>query len=98
VRSSERPPRPPRPAPSRSTIIKYLRELRGGDRVDVTCAFEWGTGKAFKPAQRIIKEDGTVAAEFAIVGGILDLTTRRLVADPAARLAALADDPGLPGC
>jgi acyl-CoA thioester hydrolase len=78
--------------------IKYLRELRGGDQVDVTCEFEWTGGKTFRFRQQIVKADGTVAAEIAAVGGILDLTARRLVADPAARLAALADDPALLGC
>jgi acyl-CoA thioester hydrolase len=77
--------------------ITYLRELRGGDKVDVTCAFDWSGGKTFKLVQHIIKEDGAVAAEISLVGGILDLTARRLVADPAARLAALADDPALLG-
>ena len=78
--------------------IKYLRELRGGDQVDVTCEFEWGGGKTFRLRQQIVKADGTVAAEIAAVGGILDLVERRLVADPGARLAALADDPALLGC
>jgi acyl-CoA thioester hydrolase len=78
--------------------VKYLRELRGGETVDVTCGFEWGGGKTFKLAQQIIKEDGTVAADISVIGGILDLAARRLVADPAARLAALADDPALLGC
>ena len=78
--------------------IKYLRELRGGDQVDVTCEFEWGGGKTFRLRQQIVKADGTVAAEIAAVGGILDLTARRLVADPLARLTALADDPALLGC
>jgi acyl-CoA thioester hydrolase len=77
--------------------IKYLRELRGGDLVDVTCSFEWGGGKTFKLLQQIVKEDGTVAAEIVVIGGILDLVARRLVADPAERLAAIADDRELLG-
>ncbi len=43
--------------------VKYRRELRGGERVRVTCRFAYGTGKTFTMEQRIIKEDGTVAAE-----------------------------------
>ncbi|WP_406447924.1 acyl-CoA thioesterase [Streptomyces sp. NBC_00876] len=75
--------------------VKFLRELRGGERVRVSCRFEYGEGKTFTVAQQILKEDGTVAAEVTGVAGILDLTTRRLVADPAGRLAALAKDPDL---
>ncbi len=75
--------------------VKFRRELRGGERVRVSCRFDYGQGKTFTVAQQILKEDGTVAAEIMGVAGILDLTTRRLVADPAGRLAALAKDPEL---
>lgn len=43
--------------------VKYRRELRGGERVRVTCRFDYGTGKTFTMEQQILKEDGTVAAE-----------------------------------
>lgn len=75
--------------------VKFRRELRGGERVRVSCRFEYGQGKTFTVAQQILKEDGTVAAEITGVAGVLDLTTRRLVADPAGRLAALAKEPEL---
>ncbi|MFJ4963167.1 Long-chain acyl-CoA thioesterase FadM [Streptomyces sp. ADI96-02] len=75
--------------------VKYRRELRGGERVRVTCAFVYGTGKTFTMEQRILKEDGEVAAEIIGVVGVLDLAERRLVADPRGRLAALAGDPAL---
>lgn len=61
----------------------------------VTCRFMYGEGKTFTVAQQILKEDGTVAAEVTGVAGMLDLTARRLIADPAGHLAALADDPEL---
>ncbi|MDQ0798048.1 thioesterase family protein [Streptomyces sp. B1I3] len=77
--------------------VKYLRELRGGDRVRVSCAFVYGPGKTFEVRQRITKEDGTVAAEIDAVGGVLDLSARRLIADPAGRLASLAEKPELLG-
>ncbi|MEU1125347.1 thioesterase family protein [Streptomyces sp. NPDC005899] len=77
--------------------VRYLRELRGGDRVRVSCAFAYGPGKTFGVRQRITKEDGTLAAEVDAVAGVLDLTTRRLVADPAERLASLAEKPALLG-
>lgn len=75
--------------------VKFRSELRGGDRVRVTCRFDYGEGRTFTVAQQILKEDGTLAAEVTGVAGILDLTTRRLIADPAQRLASLAKDPDL---
>ncbi|MEQ4206606.1 acyl-CoA thioesterase [Actinopolymorpha sp. B9G3] len=75
------------------TTIRFLRELRGGDLVDVTCAFEWGAGKSFRLVQRFVLSDGTLAAELTAVCGLLDLAERRLVPDPRARLSALADNP-----
>ncbi len=75
------------------TTIRYKRELRAGDKVEVTCGFEWGTGKTFRLAQVIRKVDGTVSAEVTAVGGFMDLTARRLLEDPAGRIGALAEDP-----
>lgn len=77
--------------------VTYATELRGGERVRATCAFEYGTGKTFKAVQQILKGDGTVAADIVGVGGILDLSARKLVRDPAARLRALADSPEVLG-
>ncbi|MBM9620901.1 acyl-CoA thioesterase [Streptomyces zhihengii] len=75
--------------------VKYARELRGGDRVRVSCRFVYGEGKTFRVEQRIVKEDGTTAAEITGVAGMLDLSSRRLIADPAGHLAQLADHPEL---
>ncbi|MFC4373715.1 acyl-CoA thioesterase [Nocardia halotolerans] len=80
------------------STIKYKRELRGGDEVTVTCAFEWPEGsKVFRFHHRIIKLDGTEAAEITVVAGAMDLTTRRLVADPAEHFRSLAEHPELLG-
>ncbi|MGW7584860.1 acyl-CoA thioesterase [Kitasatospora sp. NPDC054768] len=79
------------------TTVKYLRELRAGDSVEVGCSFTWREGKTFQLVQRLVREDGVLAAEITGVGGILDLTERRLVADPREPLRALATDPGLLG-
>ncbi|MGW3956099.1 acyl-CoA thioesterase [Streptomyces sp. NPDC004752] len=79
---------------SLETRIRYLRELRAGDEVDVTCAFEWGGGRTFQIPQTIRKADGTVAAQITGVGGILDLKLRKLVADPREALKELATDLG----
>lgn len=75
--------------------VRFLRELRGGEQVRVTCQFVYSSGKTFEVVQKIIKEDGTVAAEITGVAGMLDLTARRLIADPAGHLASLAGNPDL---
>src|SRR4051794_32310738 len=62
------------------TTIKFRRELRGGDEVDVSCVFSYGTGKTFTVTQQITKLDGTVAAEITGTAGMLDLAERRLIA------------------
>lgn len=76
------------------TTVKYLRELRAGDEVDVSCVFEWGEGKTFRIRQTIRKTDGTLSAEVSGVGGILDLKARKLVPDPRQIFKELAADPG----
>lgn len=77
--------------------IRYLRELRGGQEVDIGCAFAWGQGKTFRIHQHYRLPDGTAVAELTGVGGLLDLTERKLVADPGGRFRALAAEPGLLG-
>lgn len=77
--------------------IRYLAELRGGDSLDVTCEFRWGSGKTFDIAQEYVRTDGVRVAELTSVSGLIDLTERRLVADPAARMRALAGEPEVLG-
>ncbi|CAM5335135.1 Acyl-CoA thioesterase OS=Streptomyces tendae OX=1932 GN=GUR47_30815 PE=4 SV=1 [Streptomyces tendae] len=79
------------------TTIRFRRELLAGDETTVTCAFEWGTGKTFRIRQLITKTDGTLAAEVEGVGGLMDLTERRLVPDPRQRFKELAARPELFG-
>jgi len=45
------------------TSIRYHRELRDGDEVDVSCAFIWGNGKTFEVRQDFHRPDGTLIAE-----------------------------------
>ncbi|MBO8189971.1 acyl-CoA thioesterase [Streptomyces spirodelae] len=77
--------------------LRYKRELRAGDEVTVSCAFEWGERKIFGMRQLIVKADGAVAAELTGVGGIMDLGARRLVTDPGGALRELATDPKILG-
>jgi acyl-CoA thioester hydrolase len=79
------------------TTIRYLRELSGGDEVDVSCAFAWGEGRTFRLEQDFRRADGTQVAHLVAVAGVLDLAERRLVKDPRDRLRALATEPGLLG-
>ncbi|MHC3474243.1 acyl-CoA thioesterase [Streptomyces sp. 7R007] len=73
--------------------VRYQRELRAGDEVEVTCAFDWVGGKTFRTEQTIRKADGTVAAEITAVGGLLDLNERRLVTNPQKIFQELSTDP-----
>ncbi|WP_067701296.1 acyl-CoA thioesterase [Nocardia jejuensis] len=77
--------------------IKYFRELHGGDEVTVSCEFEWLGGKTFRMHQLISKIDGTVSAQIDVVGGIMDLTLRKLVTDPGGRLREIAESPEVLG-
>lgn len=79
------------------TTIRFQRELREGDEVDVSCAFVWGGGKTFRAIQEMRCLDGTVAAEVTAVLGVLDLGRRRLVPDPAGVLRSLTSDPAILG-
>ncbi|MCI2418714.1 acyl-CoA thioesterase [Saccharopolyspora sp. K220] len=75
--------------------IRYLRELRAGEDVTVTCEPSYGEGKTFTMHHGFIRNDGTVAAELQQVMGILDHPTRRLVPNPHQVLRALATQPDL---
>jgi acyl-CoA thioester hydrolase len=79
------------------STVRYLRELRGGDDVDVSCEFVWGPGKVFHIRQEYRRPDQMQVAELTGVAGILDLNTRRLVEDPREPFRKLATDPGLLG-
>jgi acyl-CoA thioester hydrolase len=73
--------------------VRYLRELRGGDEVDVSCEFRWGEGKTFQIVQELTRPDGTQVATVTGVGGLLDLSARKLVPDPRVRFRQLATNP-----
>ncbi|HEX2497239.1 MAG TPA: acyl-CoA thioesterase [Actinomycetes bacterium] len=77
--------------------VRYYRELRSGDDVDVSCEFQWGDGKVFHIHQDYRRPDQTQVAELIGVAGMLDLARRRLVSDPMERFRALATNPDLLG-
>lgn len=78
------------------TTVRFISELRPHDTVRVWTRFEHGSGKTGRVTQRLLRGDQLVA-EVTSVTGMLDLATRRLVADPAARLRAMAARPELLG-
>ena len=79
------------------TTVRYRRELRGGDEVDVSCGFVWGENRTFALEQAYRRPDGVHVAELTGVCGLLDLATRRLVPDPAGRFRSLAAVPDVLG-
>lgn len=62
--------------------IRFRRELRAGDVVDVSCAVTFGEGKTFRMDNEIRKLDGTLAAEISNTLGVMDLGRRKLLDDP----------------
>jgi acyl-CoA thioester hydrolase len=72
---------------------RFHRELRMGDDVDVTCAFEWNSGRTYWLRQEIRKPDGTLVAEVNSLGAILDLAKRRMIPHPADRLREVTELP-----
>jgi len=77
--------------------VRYLRELRGGDEVDVTCGFTWGERRTFHFVQDFTRADGEKAAELTSTAGLLDLRERRLAEYPAKHFRELATNPAVLG-
>ncbi|GAB2687982.1 acyl-CoA thioesterase [Nocardia thraciensis] len=79
------------------TTIRYHRELRAGDRAEVTCAWTWSDGKTYRVEHALTRSDGELSATVSHVSGLLDLNTRKLVPHPAEEWARRATDPTLLG-
>jgi acyl-CoA thioester hydrolase len=79
------------------TTIKHHREVGVGDEVDISCAFVFGDGKSFRVEQRMSRPDGTLVAEVSNVGGIFDLSERRLVSGPREYFRSVATNPEVAG-
>jgi acyl-CoA thioester hydrolase len=80
------------------TTVRFVRELRLGHEVDVSCVFDWPGGRTGRVTQQLCRaDDGDLVAELRSVGGILDLTARKLVPDPGAVWRRLARQPELLG-
>ena len=72
------------------STVRFLAELRAGDEVEVTVDVRFGEGKTFRMDTELRRGEA-VCATITGTMGLLDHTTRRLVADPRGRLLALGD-------
>lgn len=72
------------------STVRFLAELRAGDEVEVTVDVRFGEGKTFRMDTELRRGE-VVCATITGTMGLLDHTTRRLVADPRTRLLALGD-------
>ncbi|MCW0212094.1 MAG: acyl-CoA thioesterase [Pseudonocardia sp.] len=87
------------------TRARFLSELLLGEQVEVTSEMIFGDGKSFgieHLVRRLRTADGedaggTVSCEISCRMGLLDTTTRRLVADPRGTVLAMATRPELIG-
>lgn len=82
------------------TTVRFHRELRLGDELNVLTTFSYADGKTSRVHQELRRaSDGELAAEVSSVSGMLDLAARRLVSDPARRWRPFVKRPevlGLP--
>ncbi|WP_199431082.1 acyl-CoA thioesterase [Qaidamihabitans albus] len=79
------------------TTVRFHRELTSSGAVEVSCRFLWGKGRTSRVVQELRAGDGGLVAEVESVSGLLDLTRRRLVADPPRRWREHATRPWLLG-
>lgn len=75
------------------TTLRFVKELRGGDEVDVTCELQFTDSKTYEVRHELRTPEGELAADVRCVFGLLDLDQRRLVADPEQRWRHLAQEP-----
>lgn len=78
--------------------IRYLRELRWGDEVDIDSTIVFGEGKTFR-FEHVMRRrpDAEPVAEMSCVLGLLDVEKRRLLPEPRERLAEWARHPDVLG-
>jgi acyl-CoA thioester hydrolase len=80
------------------THVRFLSELLVREEIEVDSRLGFGEGRTFAMDHTITRvATGAAAAELACRMGMLDLGTRRLVADPAGRLREVATHPDLLG-
>jgi acyl-CoA thioester hydrolase len=74
------------------STIRWSAEVLAGDALTVNVVYEFSEekSKTFLIHQSLRREDGATAAQLTSRCGLLDLKTRRMVADPRARLDAIS--------
>jgi acyl-CoA thioester hydrolase len=77
--------------------VRFKHELRGGDEVDVTCAFNFNSSRTYDIKQELRRSDGKVCASLTSMCGLLDLRERKLISAPGKHFLSLASDPVLLG-
>lgn len=78
--------------------VRFRRELRGGDEVDVTCVFGFSSSsRTYEIKQELRRANGQVCASLTSMCGLLDLRDRKLTMDPGKHFLALASDPAMLG-
>jgi acyl-CoA thioester hydrolase len=77
--------------------VRFRRELRGGDEVDVTCAFVFNSSRTYDIRQELRRSDGKVCASLTSMCGLLDLRERKLTTDPGKHFLSLASHPAILG-
>ncbi|WP_075299995.1 MULTISPECIES: thioesterase family protein [unclassified Pseudonocardia] len=83
-----------------STTVHFRAELRVGEQVEIDSEIGFTERKPFTMRHRLVRETGDgreLAAEAECTMGVLDVATRRLVADPYGRLVAAASAPEVLG-
>lgn len=70
--------------------LEYRREVKWMDEIGITFAVAGlaGDGSRFKVVNQILNAEGALCARITSIGGFMDLDARKLVAPPAAVLAA----------
>jgi acyl-CoA thioester hydrolase len=70
--------------------LEYRREVKWMDEIGITFAVAGlaGDGSRFKLVNQILNAKGALCARITSIGGFMDLDARKLVAPPAAVLAA----------
>jgi acyl-CoA thioester hydrolase len=79
------------------THVRFLRELRHGDQVEIDSRLLFGEGRTFANDHTLRRADGEIVAEISCRMGLIDAGTRRLVHDPRHRLVELATAPEVLG-
>jgi acyl-CoA thioester hydrolase len=74
------------------STIRWTAEVLAGDALTIDVIYEFSdeASKTFLIHQTFRRDDGTTAAQLTSRCGLLDLETRRMVADPRGRLDAIS--------